>query len=129
MTKKKRNGGRERAAVFHGEQIVVKIGSALLIDYEHQRPRHQWMHALAEDIMRLKQDGAQVVLVSSGAVALGRYALGLKKTDKLEEKQAAAAAGQSRLMHAYETVFATYNTPVAQALLTPDEYRASAAAG
>ncbi len=79
------------------------------------------MHALAEDIMRLKQGGAQVVLVSSGAVALGRYALGLKKTDKLEEKQAAAAAGQSRLMHAYETVFATYNTPVAQALLTPDD--------
>ncbi len=99
----------------------MKIGSALLIDYERARPRSAWMHALAEDIMRLKQDGAQVVLVSSGAVALGRYALGLKKSDRLEEKQAAAAAGQSRLMHAYETVFATYNTPVAQALLTPDD--------
>lgn len=109
------------APLSSAKRIVVKIGSALLIDYEHARPRHQWMHALAEDIMRLKQDGAQVVLVSSGAVALGRYALGLKKSDRLEEKQAAAAAGQSRLMHAYETVFATYNTPVAQALLTPDD--------
>jgi glutamate 5-kinase len=103
------------------KRIVVKIGSALLIDYDRARPRSAWLHALAEDIIRLKQDGAQVVIVSSGAVALGRYALGLKRTDKLEEKQAAAAAGQSRLMHAYETVFATYNTPVAQALLTPDD--------
>lgn len=103
------------------KRIVVKIGSALLIDYERARPRNAWLHALAEDIVRLRQDGAQVVIVSSGAVALGRYALGIKRSDKLEEKQAAAAAGQSRLMHAYETVFATYNTPVAQALLTPDD--------
>ncbi len=103
------------------KRIVVKIGSALLIDYERARPRSAWLHALAEDIVRLRQDGAQVVIVSSGAVALGRYALGIKRSEKLEEKQAAAAAGQSRLMHAYETVFATYNTPVAQALLTPDD--------
>jgi glutamate 5-kinase len=103
------------------KRIVVKIGSALLIDYQRARPRMPWLHALAEDIVAAKLDGKQVAIVSSGAVALGRFALGLKSSLKLEEKQAAAAAGQTRLMHAYETVFATYNTPVAQALLTPDD--------
>jgi glutamate 5-kinase len=103
------------------KRIVVKIGSSLLIDYERARPRQEWLHALAHDVIALRQDGVQVVIVSSGAVALGRFALRLKRSARLEEKQAAAAAGQSRLMHAYETVFATYNTPVAQALLTPDD--------
>ena len=70
---------------------------------------------------RSAKEGKQIAIVSSGSIALGRFALGLKSSIKLEEKQAAAAAGQTRLMHAYETVFATYNTPVAQALLTPDD--------
>ena len=103
------------------KRIVVKIGSALLIDYERARPRQDWLASLAEDVTRLRVDGKQVVIVSSGSIALGRFALGLKATPRLEEKQAAAAAGQARLMHAYETVFATYNTTVAQALLTPDD--------
>ncbi|MGE3302809.1 MAG: glutamate 5-kinase [Hyphomonadaceae bacterium] len=103
------------------KRIVVKIGSALLIDSARARPRMEWLHALAEDIVALRQAGAQVAIVSSGAIALGRFALGMKQSARLEEKQAAAAAGQSRLMHAYETVFATYNIPVAQALLTPDD--------
>ncbi len=102
-------------------RVVVKIGSALLIDYERARPRHDWLATLAEDIAGLRAEGTHVVIVSSGAVALGRFALGLKSSGRLEEKQAAAAAGQARLMHAYETVFATYNTTVAQALLTPDD--------
>ena len=99
------------------KRIVVKIGSALLVDYESARPRQGWLHALAEDIVRFKQDGGQAVIVSSGSIALGRFTLGLKRSAKLEEKQAAAAAGQSRLMHAYETAFATHRVPVAQALL------------
>jgi glutamate 5-kinase len=108
-------------ALASARRIVVKIGSALLIDYERARPRMEWLHALAEDVVAAKQAGQQVAIVSSGAIALGRFALNLKPSIKLEEKQAAAAAGQTRLMHAYETVFATYNTPVAQALLTPDD--------
>ena len=109
------------SVITNAKRIVIKIGSALLIDYERARPRMEWLHALAEDIIAAKQNGQQVAIVSSGAIALGRFALGLKSSLKLEEKQAAAAAGQTRLMHAYETVFATYNTPVAQALLTPDD--------
>jgi glutamate 5-kinase len=103
------------------KRIVVKIGSALLVDYESARPRQGWLHALAEDIVRFKQDGGQAVIVSSGSIALGRFTLGLKRSARLDEKQAAAAAGQSRLMHAYETAFATHRVPVAQALLTPDD--------
>jgi len=107
--------------LLSAKRIVVKIGSALLIDYERGRPAQDWLAALAEDVTRLRTEGRQVVIVSSGAVALGRFALNLKSTTRLEEKQAAAAAGQARLVRAYETVFATYNTPVAQALLTPDD--------
>jgi glutamate 5-kinase len=103
------------------KRIVVKIGSALLIDHQRARPRQDWLASLAEDVTRLRGEGKQVVIVSSGSIALGRFALGLKATPRLEEKQAAAAAGQARLMHAYETVFAAYDTPVAQALLTPDD--------
>ena len=107
--------------IASARRIVVKIGSALLIDYQRARPRMEWLHALAEDVVALRQEGKQVAIVSSGSIALGRFALGLKSSIRLEEKQAAAAAGQTRLMHAYETVFATYNVPVAQALLTPDD--------
>lgn len=107
--------------LLSAKRIVVKIGSALLIDYDKARPRQDWLASLAEDVTRLRVEGKQVVIVSSGSIALGRFALGLKATPRLEEKQAAAAAGQARLMHAYETVFATYNTTVAQALLTPDD--------
>jgi glutamate 5-kinase len=107
--------------LISAKRIVVKIGSALLIDHQRARPRQDWLASLAEDVTRLRGEGKQVVIVSSGSIALGRFALGLKATPRLEEKQAAAAAGQARLMHAYETVFAAYDTPVAQALLTPDD--------
>ncbi|MDX2237515.1 MAG: glutamate 5-kinase [Hyphomonadaceae bacterium] len=103
------------------KRIVIKIGSALLVDAAHARPRMAWLQALAADVADTRARGQQIVIVSSGAVALGRIALGLKTSLKLEEKQAAAAAGQTRLMHAYETVFAPHAIPVAQALLTLDD--------
>jgi len=103
------------------KRIVVKIGSSLLIDAERKAARADWLTALADDVAAARASGKQVVIVSSGAVALGRFALGLKPGIKLEEKQAAAAAGQSRLMHAYETAFAPHGVTVAQALLTPDD--------
>ena len=62
-----------------------------------------------------------MLIVSSGAIALGRRALGSSALSRLEEKQAAAAAGQAKLMGAYEEAFARHNIPVAQALLTPDD--------
>lgn len=105
----------------YAKRIVVKIGSALLVDAETGQPARAWLDALAEDIDAARKNGARVVIVSSGAIALGRRVLGLARTLKLEEKQAAAAAGQARLMRAYEQAFERFNIPVAQALLTPDD--------
>jgi glutamate 5-kinase len=108
-------------ALASAKRIVIKIGSALLVDAAQARPRLEWLQSLAADVAAARRHGQQIVIVSSGAIALGRFALGLKTSLKLEEKQAAAAAGQTRLMHAYESVFAPHGIPVAQALLTPDD--------
>lgn len=107
-------------ALTHAKRIVIKIGSALLVDADG-RPARAWLAALAEDVAEARQAGQRVLIVSSGAIALGRRVLGLTRTLKLEEKQAAAAAGQARLLGAYEEAFARHNIPVAQALLTPDD--------
>lgn len=103
-------------------RLVLKFGSALIADPAAGRPRTEWMAGLAADVARLKAGGTEVLIVSSGAVALGRGALGLGRGRlKLEEKQAAAAAGQARLMAAWADAFAPHAIPVAQALLTPDD--------
>jgi len=100
-------------------RIVIKIGSSLLIDQETGRPHVARFAAIAADAASLRKEGREIVIVSSGAVALGRRALGLKTGKlRLEEKQAAAAAGQPRLMRAWEDAFAPYDAAVAQALLT-----------
>jgi glutamate 5-kinase len=101
------------------KRVVVKIGSALLAEGDRGEPARGWLAALADEIAREK--GRRFIIVSSGAVALGRRALKLSGALKLEEKQAAAAAGQARLMRAYEEAFARHGIPVAQALLTPDD--------
>ncbi|MBU6373896.1 MAG: glutamate 5-kinase [Alphaproteobacteria bacterium] len=102
-------------------RVVVKVGSALIADATTGRAKSAWLEDLAADLADLRARGVQVLVVSSGAVALGRGALGLKGKLRLEEKQAAAAAGQSRLMRAWEEALAPYGAPVAQALLTPDD--------
>lgn len=102
------------------KRIVVKIGSALLVGGDGQ-PARAWLQALADDVAEARARGQGVVIVSSGAIALGRKVLGLGRTLRLEEKQAAAAAGQARLLAAYEDAFARHGVPVAQALLTPDD--------
>ena len=102
------------------KRIVVKIGSALLVGSDGQ-PARAWLAALADDVAAAHARGQRVTIVSSGAIALGRKVLGLGRTLRLEEKQAAAAAGQARLLAAYEEAFARHNIPVAQALLTPDD--------
>ncbi|MEZ5959756.1 MAG: glutamate 5-kinase [Hyphomonadaceae bacterium] len=106
--------------IAQANRLVIKIGSALLVDSEGN-PARAWLAALADDIAVARNTGKQVVIVSSGAIALGRRVLGLQRSATLPQKQAAAAAGQARLMGAYEEAFARHNIPVAQALLTPDD--------
>lgn len=103
------------------KRIVVKLGSALLTSADGTIQSAQ-LKSIADDIAALKARNVQIVLVSSGAVALGRSVLNLPKRGlKLEDKQAAAAAGQPRLMRAWEDAFASHNIPVAQALVTLDD--------
>jgi glutamate 5-kinase len=101
-------------------RLIVKIGSALLVSEPTGRLRHRWLAALCEDIASLRAGGTEIVIVSSGAVAVGRNALKLGRgTLKLEEKQASAATGQIKLAHAYQEALAKHKLPVAQILLTP----------
>jgi len=104
------------------KRVVIKIGSALLVDQESGRIRRDWLAALAEDIALLHDQGKQVAVVSSGAIAVGRRHLGLTgRVLRLEEKQAAAATGQIRLAHAYEEALARHSITVAQILVTLDD--------
>ncbi len=99
--------------------MVVKVGSALLVDGATGELRRDWLISLCADVAALKREGKQVILVSSGAIALGRRALGLKPGAlRLEESQAAAAAGQVRLAEAYADIFAGEDIVAAQILLT-----------
>jgi glutamate 5-kinase len=99
-------------------RIVVKIGSSLLTG-DGGGIRQDWLQALAEDVAALRGRGQEVLLVSSGAVAVGRERLSVQRQVlKLEEKQAAAAVGQIRLAHAYQQVLDRHHITVAQVLLT-----------
>ncbi|MEZ5924745.1 MAG: glutamate 5-kinase [Hyphomicrobiaceae bacterium] len=100
-------------------RIVVKVGSALLVDRTSSRLKTTWLNSLADDVASLTAEGREIVLVSSGAIALGRGALGLPKGAlELEESQAAAAAGQISLAAAYQDVFRARGLAAAQVLLT-----------
>lgn len=101
-------------------RIVIKIGSSLIA--ESARVRERWLAAMAEDIASLHAAGKEVILVSSGAVALGRPKVGLGAEKlSLEEKQAAAAAGQPLLIQAWSKAFAKHGVQVAQLLLTLED--------
>ncbi len=103
-------------------RVVVKVGSALVVDAQAGAPAHAWLRAFAADAARLRARGQQMLVVSSGAVALGRRRLGLtRKALTLPEKQAAAAAGQSLLMRAWEEAFEPHGVGVAQVLMTRDD--------
>ncbi len=100
-------------------RLVVKVGSALLVDAKSGQLRRDWLTGLVADLAALRSMGTDVTLVSSGAIALGRRKLGLSRgLLKLEESQAAAAAGQIDLAAAYSNTFAEHKVPVAQILLT-----------
>ena len=99
--------------------VVVKVGSALLVDSESGTLRRAWLESLCADVVALRREGKNVILVSSGAIALGRRALKLRSGPlKLEESQAAAAAGQVRLAEAYADILAGADIVAAQILLT-----------
>ena len=101
------------------QRLVIKIGSALLVDPNTGRLREEWLRAFATDIKSLHGSGIQVLLVSSGAIALGCGRLGLSRDDlSLPQKQACAATGQSQLTQAYETELALHDIQTAQILLT-----------
>lgn len=104
------------------KRIVLKTGSSLVTEPEGEALRKDWMMSVAADIANLMAMGKKLVLVSSGAVAMGRKALGFgARPLKLEEKQAAAAIGQPLLIDAWRAAFAEHKIPVAQLLLTIDE--------
>jgi glutamate 5-kinase len=109
------------ASLRAARRIVVKVGSSLVVDSTRRGAATAWLAGLAQDLAALRTGGRQVVIVSSGAVALGRGRLGLEKNPRLDEKQAAAAVGQSLLMQAWEAALAGADLIPAQVLLTRDD--------
>lgn len=108
------------AALSASKRIVVKIGSALLVDQGNLRAA--WLHGLAQDVAWLRARGTDVVLVSSGSIALGRGVLDLPPGSlPLEQSQAAAAVGQIRLARAYEEALAPHGITAAQVLVTLED--------
>lgn len=110
------------ATLSTSDRIVVKIGSTLLVDRESGDLRSDWLHSLAMDVAWLKGLGKDVILVSSGSVALGRRVLDLPHTElPLEQSQAAAAVGQIRLARAYERALDPHGIKTAQVLVTLED--------
>ncbi len=102
-------------------RLVIKVGSSLLIGEDGELNR-DWLDGLAEDIANLHRSGREVLVVSSGAIAIGSTILGLnKRRAKLEDLQAAAAVGQVQLAHEYREALAAYDITTAQVLLTPGD--------
>jgi glutamate 5-kinase len=114
-------GSRPQSALplIDARRVVIKVGSALLVDRATGDVNRAWVESLAADVATLRQRGQDVLLVSSGAIALGRRGLGLEPGKlRLEESQAAAAVGQIRLAHAWAEVLHHHGLTVAQILLT-----------
>jgi glutamate 5-kinase len=103
-------------------RIVVKVGSSLLVDAAAGRPREAWLASLAADIARLHKDKRDIIVVSSGAIALGRSVLKLPKGPlKLEDSQAAAAVGQIALARTWAEVLGKHGITASQVLVTLDD--------
>jgi len=112
------------ASLKTARRLVVKIGSALLVEKETGRLRETWLQGLARDIAEIRARGTDVVVVSSGSIALGRHVLGLPPGPlSLEKAQAAAAVGQIRLARAYEEALGPHGIVTAQVLVTLEDTR------
>jgi glutamate 5-kinase len=113
---------RARDTLQTAQIVIIKVGSALLVDEQQNRINEEWLAGMAADIASLHAAGKSVVVVSSGAIALGQQGLGLRGTGlRLEEKQAAAATGQVILANAWMMALAKHNITTAQILLSPDD--------
>ncbi len=103
-------------------RIIIKVGSSLLVDPHLGKIREVWMESLAQNIAALMEIEKEVLIVSSGAIALGRGSLNLmEKNLELQESQASASIGQIALAHAWQSVLAKKNVKCAQILLSPDD--------
>ena len=110
------------AAIAAAQTVIIKIGSSLLVDDERSAVNADWLGSVASDIAMLRADGKNVVVVSSGAIALGSRNLGLTgRALAIEEKQAAAATGQVTLAHAWREALELHDIKVAQILLSPED--------
>jgi glutamate 5-kinase len=108
--------------LIDAKRVVVKVGSALLVDADKGRLNRTWLESFAADVAAMRKRRQEVILVSSGAIALGRRHLRLSAGKlKLEESQAAAAVGQIRLAHAYKEILEARDITVAQVLLTLED--------
>jgi glutamate 5-kinase len=113
------SAARAGSRLARARRVVVKVGSALLVERSTGRVNRAWLETLAADVAALRARGQEVVLVSSGAIALGRRQLDLGRGRlRLEESQAAAAVGQIRLAHAWKEVLEKHEFTVAQVLVT-----------
>ncbi len=110
------------ATLSAAKRLVIKIGSALLVHRDTGELKAEWLKALAEDVARLRHRGTDVILVSSGSIALGRGVLNLPEKElSLEQSQAAAAVGQIKLAGAYERALQEYGLKAAQVLVTLED--------
>ena len=113
---------RARDTLQTAQIVIIKVGSALLVDEQQNQINEEWLAGMAADIATLHAAGKSVVVVSSGAIALGQQGLGLRGNGlRLEEKQAAAATGQVILANAWMMALAKHNITTAQILLSPDD--------
>jgi len=110
------------ATLIDAKRLVVKIGSALLVDVGSGRLRTDWLAGLARDVADAKARGQDVLIVSSGSIALGRRVLDLPSGDlSLEQSQAAASVGQIRLARAYEEALTPFGLTTGQVLVTLED--------
>lgn len=123
MSRQTQHAEADSAAILRGgRRVVVKVGSSLLVDPERGTVHRRWLDALADDLARLAGRGQDVIVVSSGAIAVGRRHLKFPEGAlRLEEKQAAAAVGMVHLAQAYQESLSKHNLTVAQVLLTLDD--------
>jgi len=104
------------------KRLIVKVGTNILVDQDNGRIRRAWLEALADDIAELREAGKDVIVVSSGATALGRRILGLeRRTISMEAKQATAAVGQVRLSQIWREALERHGLIMAQVLLTLED--------
>ena len=111
-----------RQGISDVRRVVVKVGSRVLVQ-KTGRPEHRRIRALVKELAQLRNDGVEVLLVTSGAIGAGMEALGMaSRPTALPDLQMAAAVGQSRLMATYDKLFAAKRCKVGQVLLTHDDF-------